>query len=391
MASVGRDRYGTKIQFVDREGTRRCLRLGKCSLSIARSIATHIEEMVNCQILGVPYPREVTDWLNRIADRFYDKLASFGLVQPKNYTNIDYWLETWLNRKKMIGSPPGSYAAWLSFAKDFKGLFGSLAITRFSEKEAEVYLDHLRKRGYRQATIAKKIGYAKAVFNEAIRSGLINKNPFAFIKLSKGNPTDRRFTVKVEVIQKVIEATPNPYWKLLLALSRFAGLRIPSEALSLTWENVLWAENKLVVPSPKTARQGKPYRVIPLFPLVRPYLEQVWEITPEGKVYVFPDEWLRRKKNGDWRSVNLRTQFLKLLKRAGVEPWPKLWHNMRASFESDLARDFPLSVVTQWLGNTITIAMKHYIDVTDKHFERAINWNPIEEEKEVERKSVEGV
>ncbi|MGQ9822014.1 MAG: hypothetical protein ACUVQK_09140, partial [Thermogutta sp.] len=57
---------------------------------------------------------------------------------------------------------------------------------------------------------------------------------------------------------------------------------------------------------------------------------------------------------------------------AGLEPWPRLWHSMRASCETDLARQFPLAVVAKWLGITQAGAMRHYVDVTDADFERAV-------------------
>jgi hypothetical protein len=44
---------------------------------------------------------------------------------------------------------------------------------------------------------------------------------------------------------------------------------------------------------------------------------------------------------------------------------------MRASRETELAKDYPLHVVTAWLGNTPKIAMKHYLMTTDADFERA--------------------
>ena len=72
----------------------------------------------------------------------------------------------------------------------------------------------------------------------------------------------------------MIEHAPNKTWKLLIALSRFAGLRVPSEALSLRWHDVDWERGRLAVPSPKTEHlAGQGYRVIPLFAEVRPYLE----------------------------------------------------------------------------------------------------------------------
>ncbi len=68
---------------------------------------------------------------------------------------------------------------------------------------------------------------------------------------------------------------------------------------------------------------------------------------------------------------NFRTRFIKIIKRAGLTPWPKPFHNLRASRETKLAATYPLHVVCAWIGNTATIAQKHYLQVTDDYFERA--------------------
>ncbi len=47
---------------------------------------------------------------------------------------------------------------------------------------------------------------------------------------------------------------------------------------------------------------------------------------------------------------------------------------MRASCETDLAKEFPLAVVVKWPGDTQAVAMRHYVDVTDDPFERAAGW-----------------
>lgn len=61
----------------------------------------------------------------------------------------------------------------------------------------------------------------------------------------------------------------------------------------------------------------------------------------------------------------------RLFKRAGLQPWPQLFHAMRASRETELAKQFPIHAVTAWRGNTPRIALKHYLQVTDADFERA--------------------
>jgi len=36
-----------------------------------------------------------------------------------------------------------------------------------------------------------------------------------------------------------------------------------------------------------------------------------------------------------------------------------------------LAREYPIATVCKWIGNTVTIAARHYIQVTDADFDRA--------------------
>ena len=73
-----------------------------------------------------------------------------------------------------------------------------------------------------------------------------------------------------------------------------------------------------------------------------------------------------------WRSCNVRTQFERIIRRAGMEPWPRRFHNLRASLETELTQRFPIQVVTAWLGNTPRIALKHYLQVTESDFQKAV-------------------
>jgi hypothetical protein len=64
-----------------------------------------------------------------------------------------------------------------------------------------------------------------------------------------------------------------------------------------------------------------------------------------------------------WMNANLRTTFEKVIKRAGLTPCPRLFHNLRASRETELVKEYPVQVVTSWLGNTPRIALKHCLMV----------------------------
>src|SRR6185437_14370054 len=44
-----------------------------------------------------------------------------------------------------------------------------------------------------------------------------------------------------------------------------------------------------------------------------------------------------------------------------LQSWPRLFHNLRASRETELVESYPVQVVTSWLGNTPSAAMRHYL------------------------------
>ena len=68
---------------------------------------------------------------------------------------------------------------------------------------------------------------------------------------------------------------------------------------------------------------------------------------------------------------NLRTTFTKIIERAGLKSWPKPFQNLRSTRETELAETFPLQAVTAWIGNSTLVASKHYLQLTDEHFNRA--------------------
>ena len=91
---------------------------------------------------------------------------------------------------------------------------------------------------------------------------------------------------------------------------------------------------------------------------------EVFEQAEEGAEYVITNY---RRANS-----NLRTHFQRIVTRAGVQPWPKLFHNLRATRQTELAEFLPGHVVCAWLGNTEDVAKAHYLQVTDAHFAKAL-------------------
>jgi hypothetical protein len=142
--------------------------------------------------------------------------------------------------------------------------------------------------------------------------------------------------------------------------------QLGSEAQGLKWEHISFEQRRIfVVNSSKTEHhKNRKLRVVPLFPDVeRELLKLHCEATP-GEEYVFPD--LR----GD---SNLRTTLEKIVLRAGVKPWPKLWQNLRASAATDLAKTVPSHIAASICGHTEQIAQEHYWKVGDDDLDQTIS------------------
>lgn len=377
MASMSKDKGGWRIQWLTGDGRRASIRLPGVDKKGAQTIRVHIEHLIASKEAGLPIPQATTLWLSNIGPTLRERLAKVGLTEPAAIATLGPFLDDYITSRKG-DCTPATLVVWRHTIRNLCDFFGrDCRLADMTSTRAEAFRRYLIAQGLADTTINKRLQFARMFFEHARRLNIVPTNPFAPVKHRAGDVSARRVYVSVEDTLRLIEHAPNVWWRLLMALGRFGGLRIPSEAFSLRWADVNCAEGRLVVPSPKPARQGKPYRVIPLFPLLRPYLEEAWEAAPERAEYVFPEEYRKRAQDPHgWVNCNLRTTFEKIIRPAGLEVWPRPWHNLRASCESDLAQAFPLPTVTKWLGNTPSIALRHYVDPTDTAFAQALTWDP---------------
>jgi integrase len=114
----------------------------------------------------------------------------------------------------------------------------------------------------------------------------LSSNPFDTVKASHSINQQRQAYVSVSTLQPLLEQAPTP-WRLLLALCRFAGLRCPTEVLSLRWDQIDFIQHRMTVHAPKTEHiPGKANRIVPIFARLRPYLDEARTHAQADAVYV---------------------------------------------------------------------------------------------------------
>jgi hypothetical protein len=111
--------------------------------------------------------------------------------------------------------------------------------------------------------------------------------------------------------------------------------------------------NRISIPEPKVEHhEGRGIRICPIFPELRPILDEAFEIFGDKSEFVVAVPQYRAAANTamGWKNANLRSKMTRLLRRAGVSGWPRLFHSVtlqegRASRQTELQRELPLHVV----------------------------------------------
>lgn len=65
------------------------------------------------------------------------------------------------------------------------------------------------------------------------------------------------------------------------------------------------------------------------------------------------------------------TGWKQVIKQAGLKIYPKLWQNLRSTCQTELADVLPPHFVCSLMGNSERVAEKHYLQVTDQHYDLA--------------------
>ncbi len=379
MATVTRDSKGVRIWFKDGAGNRKSIRLKDAHDDYATRFAMNLEDLNSAVKYNATIRPETAQWAMGLCEDVQNRLAALGLIEiqqaepepdaPKLGSFVDGWIA---GRHDVKPATKQIYSRSRHYLLEFFGADRPLnSITPGDGDEWALFLrSHLGEN-----TSRKMAGVAKLILKRAHRKGLIEVNPFSDLRTNVTHDETGDFTITPEMVQTILAAAPDAEWRLIIALARYGGLRVPSEIFALKWSAVNFERGRFTIQSPKTEHfAGKASRVCPIFPELRPYFEEALLASSDGSGRIDGGRFVVETHRPD--SGNLGTQFCRIIRKAGFDPWPNLWRNCRSSRQTELENSFPTHVVCAWLGNSPSVAARHYLRVTDSHFEQAVGGAP---------------
>ena len=335
---------------------RHTIRLGRVTKKIAETAKRMIESLESAKAAGHSVDRETAEWVGRVSDEIHDRLFRAGLVprreqEGQGVVTLGRHLEQYFGTLgKQKPNTARNYARARRLLEEHFGKDRTL--DSITEGDADGYRRWLLD-NYAVASASVDLRRARQFLKAAVRRRLIATNPFADVPCGPQANDDRIVFVPAETIERVIAICPDADWRMIFALPRFGGVRFPSEVEDLKWSDVDWENNRFTVHEKKLEHHpGRGRRVVPIFEALRPHLERAYRERAPGAVYVVP-----RARQGS----NLGTHAKRLAIKAGFEPWPKFFTNLRGSCSDDLERQgVAEKAINAWIGNTAHLRRRHY-------------------------------
>lgn len=381
---------GFRITYYHKDGKRRFIKLGAevPQKRIAQQIDTKIQLLAVAAATDTRPDPEVIKWVHNIGESLRQKLVDHGLVEPVVKMTLGELCERFVENYRDQKKPATviKYEQVKCNLIDYPQFGSDVLIRKITQHDVEGWRTWLGKSSNRrdkkrsnldENTVRRRTGIAKQFFTFAIESGWLEKNPFnGFACSVRANP-EKQYFVSREEIDLALQWAPNAQWRAIIALSRYGGIRVPSELWRLTWDDVDLIGGTIKIRASKTEHHaGRGIRYLPIFPELRPFIEDLATLANPGVDTPLSDRVVKlaRYKTKNPTEANLRTTFLKILENAGVTPWLKLFQNMRATRQTELINfGYPLKDVCEWLGNSTAVAMKHYAMATQAQQAKAIS------------------
>ena len=184
--------------------------------------------------------------------------AAYGLCEPlervkaprKLLAFFEHYIDSRSDWKK-----PANYKQAVAKLKSYLG--HDVALGALTQAQVEKWQRWMIGEGMSPNTAGQNVKRCRQMMREAVKAKLVTENPFEGVKIDLSSDKSKNRFIDAATASEVLEGCPSQEWRVLFALSRYGGLRCPSEVLSLKWNDIHWDKNRFKVTAPKTERYGK--------------------------------------------------------------------------------------------------------------------------------------
>jgi integrase len=249
---------------------------------------------------------------------------------------------------------------------DFIGIIGNIDFRSVRLAHGELYLQACLDRGNSKATVSKKLRAIKRLFKLAVNRKQLDENPLQYIAMPKlpkkkiNIYSDAKCRQILKAAQDYVaerNPTKSVRWDLMITVALATAMR-RAELLNCTWGDVDFDAQTIEVNPKRNSKEtwewlvkDADHRTLPLTEEIVQMLVDHQAKLPEGYPYVFVPtaryDYIQNvlRPKGKWTLTdsrlkvvnNLRLQFNKILRRAGIK--------------NGTFHDFRRTAISMWFAN----------------------------------------
>ncbi len=236
--------------------------------------------------------------------------------------------------------------------------FGKSPVVAITPERIRSYIRHRRSHGVKDATIQRELSILSKLFKVALRDGKIHHAPYIESLGTKARQGEARkgYFTREDVVF-LLPRLPE-HFRPVLRFGFITGWRIPSEVLTLKWNQVDLKEGIVTTTEETKTDEAREFDFV-YFPELREILEEVGN----GSEYVFHKEgrplFTRRDYDGTIDARSWQRAFTKAVEGTHLEGFVP--HQLRHSAVRNL-RDagVPDDVARQMTGHKTTNVYERY-------------------------------
>lgn len=368
MASLSKISEGWQAGYrlrVSTGGKRHSVWLGAIRDREAMAIKIHVEAVVDAQRMKTPLPAETQRWLRELSPELRVRLR--GVLGSTK--SVDEAVEEYLEQLA-ASEKDSTVRAHADSLEQFASYFGSQNMRSLNGESIDEWL---RQRNVSESTIGKHAKHLRTWLKWCKAQDYCDRE-LAIATPATIGVGEKEFIPLVQFKRVIEYFADDPEMQCILALSRWAGLRVASELVTLrrSWLDIESQRIK-IDDSKRTRRRSRgPPRVreLPLFAGMLPFVEPMLKLPGSREDYLLPTiGGMDRDRAGSL----LRSRVYRALDALGMVRWPKVFHSPRASRETELMEVVGAKAASEWIGNSAAVAVRNYELIRGETWSKAID------------------
>lgn len=190
------------------------------------------------------YDKDLKKLVKKISDMKYE--LEHGIQGDASNVIFDKWFQVWLNEYKKNIVKESTYISYeANYLHYVKPYIGNMKLEEIGTIDIQKLYNRLLELNLSVGTVELVNANLCNIFRQAVKSGLITKNPCSGVVIPREKKKEPRVLTMYEQTL-FLQAIQGDFYETLYLLALFTGLRI-GEVTGLTWDDIDFKNSFMVI------------------------------------------------------------------------------------------------------------------------------------------------